>query len=286
MKKKELKEKVNEIIDMVISDLVMNEVQSAPIQLAYIDYLREEVYDTTRVKCMTFRNKGDQVITAKGDILVLNLGNMISTPLEVGGVWFKSSECAYISAVYSLNTEDCMNIQRQLSIYPNGLKAKRVYRNLANEHSVFQRGDWDSFNIEFMKYVILCKIRSNAEFRNLLLSIPDNAMLIEDVSFLSGTKKLVWGAENIELKRVKEVKLKLLKQRLSEDNIPFSKRYKQMLNNRILGIGCYCGKNLMGKILTEAVVRMKYYADQPEIIVDYELLNSKDIYWFGNKLVF
>ncbi|MEI7504410.1 MAG: hypothetical protein WCJ61_14115 [Paludibacter sp.] len=286
MKKKELKEKVNEIIGMVISDLEVNEVQSAPIQLSDIDYLREEVYHTSKVKVIAFRNKGDKYDSGNGSIIELNLGNMISNPLEVGGVWFKSSECAYISGIYGSNSLDCIRIQRTLSVHNNGLKAKRVYRNLTNEHSKFQRKDWDMFNVEFMKYVILCKISSNAEFRNLLLQIPDDAMLIEDVSFLHGCKKLVWGAENIELKRIKKEKLKLLKQRLSEDNIPFSKRYTQMLNNNILGIGRYSGKNIMGKILTEAIVRMKNYTDGPEIIIDYDLLNSKNIFWFGQKLVF
>jgi len=111
-------------------------------------------------------------------------------------------------------------------------------------------------------------------------------LLIEDVSFLKGSKKLTWGAENIELKRIKKEKLKLLKQRLLEDNIQFSKRYTQILNNKIHGIGCYHGKNIMGKILTEAVIRMKHYTDEPEIIVDYNLLDSKNIYWFGEKLNF
>ena len=179
---------------------------------------------------------------------------MISNPIKVVDVWFRSSECAYIAGVYSSNSKDCFDIQRQLSIYPNGLKAKRVFRNLTNEHSIFQRGDFYSYNVELMKYVILCKIRSNVDFRNLLLSIPDNVMLIEDVSFLKGSKKLIWGAENIELKRVKKEKLKLLKQKLSEDRIQFRKRYTQMLNNKIHSIGCYCGKNIMGKILTEAII--------------------------------
>jgi len=286
MTRKEKKEKVNEIIDLVISDLQMNEVQASPIRLSDIDYMRDEVYDTSKVKCIAFRNKGDKYELENGSIIELNLGNMISNHTEVGGIWFKSSECAYISSIYSSNSIDCVRIQRTLSAHTNGLKAKRVYRNLTNEHSVFQRVDFDFFNIEFMKFVILSKIRSNEDFRNLLLSIPDNVMLIEDVSFLKGSKKLVWGAENIELKRIKKEKLKLLKQRLLEDNIQFSKRYTQMLNNKIHSIGCYCGKNIMGKILTEAVIRMKHYTDEPEIIVDYNLLDSKNIYWFGEKLNF
>jgi len=282
----EKKEKVNEIIDIVINDLQMNEVKTAQINLSDIDYLRDEVYDTSKVKCIAFRNKGDKYELENGSIIVLNLGNMISNPIKVGDVWFRSSECAYIAGIYSSNSSDSFDIQRQLSIYPNGLKAKRVYRNLTNDYSVFQRKDWDSFNIEFMKFVILSKIRSNVDFRNLLLSIPDNVMLIEDVSFLKGNKKLIWGAENPELKQIKKDKLKMLKQRLSDNKIPFSKCYTQMLNNKIHSIGCYHGKNIMGKILTEAVIRMKHYTDEHEIIVDYNLLNSKDIYWFGEKLNF
>jgi len=286
MTKKEKNEKVNEIIDLVISDLQIKKVQSDFIKLSDIDYLRDEVYDTTMVKCIAFRNKGDQIITDNGDTLVLNLGNMISNPIKVGDVWFRSSECAYIAGVYSSNSSDCFDIQRQLSIYPNGLKAKRVFRNLTNEYSKFQRKDWDSYNVELMKYIVISKIRSNSDYRNLLLSIPDNVMLIEDVSFLKGNKKLIWGAENPELKQIKKDKLKMLKQRLLVDNIQFSKRYTQILNNKIHGIGCYHGKNIMGKILTEAVIRMKHYTDEPEIIVDYNLLDSKNIYWFGEKLNF
>ena len=210
MKKKEKLEKVNAIINNIVKELNVAEVKYAPIKLEDIVFDRVEIYDTTKVNCFEFRNKGDVRCGIE-----LNLGNMIGGyPLIVGNQRFENSECAYIGGLYSSKGKESEDIQRLLSTHKNGLFAKKTFRYRDNEYCKFKRQDWEDYNIEFMKYIILCKITTNEDFRNLLLSIPDNVMLIEDVSFMNGSNRLVWGCENNELKKIKKEKLKVLKQRL------------------------------------------------------------------------
>jgi len=279
MKKKEKLEKVNAIIDSIVKELNVAEVQYAPIKLEDIVFTRVENYDTTKLNCVEFRNKGDMRFGIE-----LNLGNMIGGyPLIVNSQMFENSECAYIGGLYSSKGKDSEEIQRLLSTHKNGLFGKKTFRYRDNEYCKFKRQDWEDYNIEFMKYIILCKINTNEDFRNLLLFIPDNVMLIEDVSFMNGNNRLVWGCENNELKKIKKEKLKVLKQRLIEENIAYNKQFRQLLFNRIHNIGIWSGKNIMGKILTYFIVCMK---NNIEPKIDFDLLRNMDIYWFGEKLNF
>ena len=107
-------------------------------------------------------------------------------------------------------------------------------------------------------------------------------MLIEDVSFMNGSNRLVWGCENNELKKIKKEKLKVLKQRLIEENIAYNKQFRQLLFNRFHH-GIWEGQNIMGKILTYFMICMKNNI-KPKI--DFDLLRNMDIYWFGEKLNF
>jgi len=278
MKKKEKLEKVNAIIDSIVKELNVAEVQYAPIMLEDIIFDRVENYDTKKVNCFEFRNKGDVRCGIE-----LNLGNMIGGyPLIVGNQRFENSECAYIGGLYSSKGKESEDIQRLLSTHKNGLFAKKTFRYRDNEYCKFKRQDWEDYNIEFMKYIILFKIKTNADFRNLLLSIPDNVMLIEDVSFMNGSNRLVWGCENNELKKIKKEKLKVLKQRLIEENIAYNKQFRQLLFNRFHH-GIWKGHNIMGKILTYFMTCMK---NNIEPKIDFDLLRNMDIYWFGEKLNF
>ena len=129
------------------------------------------------------------------------------------------------------------------------------------------------------------KIDSNPQFRQLLLSIPSNVMIVEDVSFQSAASanKLYWGAENQDLKKIKKDLLKKLKKILKDKGIKYRKEDGKYLYNSIYNISSYHGVNTMGKILTYTKLCLKD-GFQPEI--DYTLLDSKDIWLCGKKLVF
>ena len=210
---------------------------------------------------------------------------MVNEPVVINGFRFESSECLYISGLYSDDNEQSVQIQNTLATHRNGLFAKKNFRYRTNDYCQYKRSDWTDFNVEFMKWVIKMKIDSNPQFRQLLLSIPSNVMIVEDVSFQPATSatRLFWGAENSELKCVKKESLKKLKKILIEKRIIYRKEYGKMLYNSVFNIGSYHGINTMGKILTYMMICLKERI-QPEI--DYTLLNSKDIWLCGKKLVF
>ncbi len=245
MNKKAKVTKVNAIIDSLLKELSISDSDNKSIKIEDIDFNRFENYDTSKVRIWEFRNKGDM-----RNGIELNLGNMINLPLEVNGIRFENSECAYIAGLYSSGDRHSNEVQKILSTHRNGLFAKKEFRYRDNNYCVLKRTDWEEFNIEWMKYVIWCEINTSSEFRNLLMSIPSNVTLVEDVSFMTGDKKLVWGCENQEMKKVKKDMLKLLKLKLIEEGITYNNQYRQMLFNRIHNIGVFSGFNVMDKILS------------------------------------
>ena len=290
MKRNEEKTIVEDVIFNITSGLNKTEFDSTPIKVEDLDLNRFDVIDASKISVINFRSKGD-IRTIEGVPIQINFGNMVNgyefsipnlTISNTPNIW-KNSESLYISGIYSENTPICIEAQTLLIDSNNGLKSKRIMRFQDNEYTRNLREDWEEFNVEWMKYVVWCKICTNENFRNLLLSTPENSLIVEDTSFQSGTKKLVWGAENLELKRVKLDKLKELKAHLTELGIPVRKKYKHQLYNLIHGSGSFSGVNKMGKILT--ILRSNLaLGTTPDI--DYNLLNDKGIYLFGQRLVF
>lgn len=279
-------EKVKEVIDGLVRELnLTTDVKSEDLKIEEIIFGRNETYDTTQMRVWAFRNRGDYRCVENGNQIVLDLGNMLNEPVMVNGIQFANSECAYIAGIYSSGDERSNQVQITLAKHRNGLFAKKMYRYRVNEYCELKRSDWNDWNVEWMKYVIKCKIESNPNFRELLRSIPDNVVIVEDVSFQSATSatRLFWGAENLEMKKVKKDLLKKLKKNLKDEGIIYRKEYGKILYNSIFNIGTYQGNNMMGKILNYMIICLKNEIE-PEI--DYDLLNSKEIWWFGEKLVF
>lgn len=288
MTRQERKAIVDGIIYDITAGISTTAFDSTPIRLEDLDFTRTDVVDCSKVNVINFRNLGD-IRKIDGKFLRIDFGNMVSGfPFSIKDVIFKSSETAYISGIYSKNEPVCIAAQKELIKCNNGLFAKKQFRYWDNEFTQNVRADWEDegFNIEWMKYNVLCKIRTNENFRNLLLSTPDNSLIVEDTSFQSikrSSKKLVWGSENSKLLQLKKDKLKELKARLKEYDIPVSKKYKQQLFNNIYNIGEFVGQNLMGKILTYLRICLRNGVE-PDI--DYDLLNRKGMYLLGQKLVF
>lgn len=286
MNRNEENKLVLEVINNLTSNIDKDQIISMPLTIDKIDFMSIDTVDATKVNCINFRSKNDSRILGN-IVLDLNFGNMVSGyAFEVKGVQFLNSETAYISGIYSNNSSICQKAQTELANCNNGLFAKKKFRYWENEYTANARKDWETFNVSWMLYVLWCKIQCNEKFRNMLLATPDDSLIIEDTSFQSikrSQAKLVWGAENLELKKLKKEKLKELTLRLLELNIPMKKKYKQMLFNNIYNIGIFEGRNLMGKILTYLRICMRK-GIQPTI--DYNLLNYKNIYLFGEKLIF
>lgn len=281
-----IKKEVLDLIEGLVKELNLpGDVKSEKVKVEDIVFNRSEMYDTANQRVWAFRNRGDYRFDNQGNKIVLDLGNMVNEPVVINGFRFESSECLYISGLYSDDNEQSVQIQNTLATHRNGLFAKKNFRYRTNDYCQYKRSDWTDFNVEFMKWVIKMKIDSNPQFRQLLLSIPDNVMIVEDVSFQSAASanKLYWGAENQDLKKIKKDLLKKLKKILKDKGIKNRKEDGKYLYNSIYNIGTYQGVNTMGKILTYMMICLK---NGVEPVIDYDFLNNKDIWLCGKKLVF
>jgi len=277
----------NELINNVLADVVNTDIQGEPITMSDIVLDRWERYDLKNSNCLPYRKKNDQLIS-NGQCIIMNLGNMIGGyPFEMLGHLFKDSECAYIAGAYSNASADCRKIQEELSAFSKGgYAAKQIYRKATNEVTALVREDWESFNIAWMMLVIWSKVQSNSQFKDLLMSIPRDAHLIEDTSRQHGSTATIWGAKNPILTAKRKEKIALAEKMLRVDGVTVQKiidEISQKIEDRIQNLGVFEGTNLMGKILK--IVQLSLL-DGVEPPIDWELLNSKDIYWFGEKLNF
>ena len=240
------------------------------------EYLvREEQYDASKLNCYAFSKGGDV-----RDGRSLAVGNMVGGfPFTMEGVHFNNSECAYIAGLFSDGSPVCLEIQRQLADCSNGLLAKRAIRrpNLSK-----MREDYPTFNIAWMLYVVWCKCVGNEDFRRLLLALPEDAVIIEDVSTRPGTTASIWGCRNALLcEQIKNRKKDLKSQKLSKAEID------RRLDEKRLGAwsreGVFVGQNIMGKVLM--VCRNALRAGTPPAI-DLALLRGARINFFGRILPF
>ena len=212
-------------------------------RLSFNELYCDEAYDASSVMCCAFRRNTDV-----WNGIRLSIGNMVGGyPFEIEGVRFHNSECAYIAAAFSLGTKEHLAIQRELVKCTNGLLAKRSIRR-PNTH--LMRSDWEEFNVSWMQYVVWCKCLGNSDFARKLVSIPREAVIIEDSTFQGGSTATFWGTRNAEVKRKSlDLKPKLKAQGLNKAAI------KRELDARRLGewaeVGVYRGKNVMGKILMD-----------------------------------
>lgn len=243
-------------------------------------YKREkEQYNVAEHYCVAFRRKDD---LWKG--MRIPFGNMNGGfPYTMHGIEFPSSEHAYIFGLFSNNTPEHIAIQQELLAESSGYSAKR---NIRNGNRKQWRRDWDEFNIEWMLYCVWTKVNQCEEFRNLLLAIPEGATIIEDSSFQKVNKNFdgaaFWGARNADKRAFGKLVRKYVKTHNHQ-----TQREADDTENRLLweycNVGTYIGNNVMGKILT-IVKQCLHDGTQPDI--DYELLNSKNIYFLGNLIRF
>lgn len=245
------------------------------INMIKFDFARTEAYDASTLNCYAFRRGTDM-----RNGIVLSLGNMVSGyPFEIEGVRFANSECAYIAGAFSLDTPVHLNLQRQLAVCTNGFLAKRTIRR-PHEHE--KRADWGTFNLQWMLYVVWQKCLGNSNFRTLLLSLPTDAVIIEDSTFQAGRTATVWGTRNMELKaRLNAYNKQLKQQGLCKGAI------KKACDDKRLGelaqTGTFVGQNIMGKVLMACKQALEQGCEPG---IDYALLRNARICLFGRMLSF
>lgn len=237
-----------------------------------------EHYDASLFKCYAFRRKDDM---HENDYIPL--GNMNQGfSYIMNGINFHTSESAYICGLFSDDSAIHQRIQRQLIDETNGYEAKKTIRA---KNEVIGRKDWNEFNVEWMLYVVWNKVKGNEEFRNILLSIPQDAIIIENTTYQqvkANDTSAFWGCRNAKLKEFHSLYEKYLKQMIKSNTKRREKLMDDMMNN-FCGMGVFEGNNTMGKIL---MIVKKCLHEGTEPLIDYDLLNRKNIHLLGTKLSF
>lgn len=236
---------------------------------------RIDRYDCSQEDIWAFRKTDD-----KREDVVIALGNMCAGfEYNLNGYHFYGSEQAYICGMFSNNDDRHIKIQQALIDETNGYASKKQIRQ---KNEVLKRDDWETFNIEWMKYVVWNKVKGNNAFRELLLKVPTNAHIVENSTHQKGKTSAIWGAKNQELEdaRDRAVKYALMKNKVKGTD---KKELEMKTRNSLNYIGVYEGKNLMGKILKLCQLAI---LEGKELDIDYDLLRSKNIYLLGELQAF
>ena len=237
---------------------------------------RTEMYDASKLNCWPFCKATD---VREG--ITLSLGNLCKGySFDLNGHIFRTSEAAYLCGEFSSHTALNEAIQRDLQAEPNAFLAKKVIKRRNAEHI---RQDWEDVRLQWMLYVVWNKCVGNADFRNLLLSVPDDAVIIEDSTANHGATCMIWGAKNKELRKARRARKKEL---CAEYPTMKKKELDKLISEecgKITNVGSFVGENNMGKILMMCKIALWNNIVPP---IDYELLRAKKIYLFGELLTF
>lgn len=240
-----------------------------------IDLNRVESYDTTKHNCWSFKNSDD---IREG--IEIPLGNQCSGfPFTLHGYQFLTSESAYLCGQFSHNTAEHIAIQKELLEETNGYMAKKKIKK-QNINQI--RNDWNDFNVQWILFTLWNKCITNEDFKGILLSIPSDAIIIENSTIIWGKTAEVWGSMNKELEDARNTIEKYI-----EFQNPYMKR-KELDSliteerNKVNCIGVFTnGRNCMGKILKLCQIALMEGNEPP---INYALLNEKKIHLFGKLL--
>ena len=241
---------------------------------------RVEHINASHFNCLSFAKASDLV-----NGINVRLSNMAGGyPFSFGGATWHDSETLYLCGEFSDASDKHLSVQKEMQRQTSGFAAKRFVkkRNKANI-----RQDFADFRIQWMLYVVWQKCMGNADFANLLLKLPHDAIIIEDTTKQHGDTKEVWGCTNTELAiRRAELKKKVTRQAKS-DNPRISKAaLKRIVNSetcKVNGIGTFVGQNNLGKILMICRDCLIQGVEPP---IDYALFNRSNIYILGRRLSF
>ena len=236
---------------------------------------RTEMYDASKLSCWPFCRATDV-----RDGIPLSLGNLCKGyPFALNGHIFLTSEAAYLCGEFS-DSSSKQSIQYSLMEEPNAFLAKKVIKR---KNLKYVRQDWEEIRLQWMLYVVWQKCIGNSNFRNLLLSIPNDVVIIEDSTANHGATSSVWGAKNKELRKARRAR----KKKLCAEYPNMKKKDLNLLISKecakITDVGYFIGQNNMGKILMLCKIALRNNTVPP---IDYDLLREKKIYLFGELLTF
>ena len=248
-----------------------------PLTKKDFTYRELHTYDTSIVNCWSWNSKDDV-----RDGINLCLGNMSNIyGVNILGIQFPNSEIPYQMAIFN-STDEAARLQMEIvqkvedGNLTNGLFFKRQYIRAPKFAKLRRDADFEKgkevWCYEWMKFVVWQKVLQNDGFKNLLLSIPQNAVIIEQAQRKT---ELEWGAYNDELKKLRKT---------IEDALE-GKRKQDVIQTicKVNNVGVWKGCNAMGLILTE--IKECLYEGKA-LSIDIGLLNDARINWMGKILCF
>ena len=245
-----------------------------PIQLSDIDFTHWETIDATKTEVKSFKSGVDIV---DGD--TFDIGNMCSGyPFYLNGEKFLNSEAAYIAGMFCRDTKQHIEIQRKLQANDDGYAAKKQIR-MRNQNIAVPKESWEKYNVEWMKYVVWSKCKTNEDFAKKLMAVPETAMIVENSTGMTGATAQFWGCFNKPLSELREAKEKKYKM----ENPKAKKEDLNVEKNKWTNYGVWEGVDCMGKILKACSLCLIHGTELP---VDYSKLNKAKIHLFGKLLKF
>lgn len=242
---------------------------------------RVEHINASHFNCLSFSKASDIV-----NGINVRLTNMAGGyPFSFGGATWHDSETLYLCGEFSDSSEKHLLVQEDMQRQTSGFAAKRFIKKRNNN---LIRQDFADFRIQWMLYVVWQKCMGNADFANLLLKLPHDAIIIEDTTKQHGDTKEVWGCTNTELAiRRAELKKKVTRQAKTNNPKICKAALKRIVNSettcKVNGIGTFVGQNNLGKILMICRDCLIQGVEPP---IDYNLLETKDIHILGKRISF
>lgn len=135
---------------------------------------RQEALDPAALQIIRYSKPHD-----KCDNRELHLGNMAGGfPHEALGHTWKSTEHLYLLGEWSLGTPEHLAIQQDVLTARSGYAAKRYKKSKHKRHI---RPDFTTFRLDWMLWCIWQKCIGSEAFRQHLLSMPEDAVIVECV---------------------------------------------------------------------------------------------------------
>lgn len=151
---------------------------------------REEKIDTGSLRVIRY-SKPNDICEGKA----IRLANMSGAfPFKAIGRTWRSTEHLYLLGEWSTGTEESKDIQQDVLTATSGYAAKRYKKN---KHKKSIRKDFPLFRHQWMLWCVWQKCLTSAAFREHLLSIPDDSIIVEVVK-----KDPIWAAEEDESGRI------------------------------------------------------------------------------------
>ena len=209
----------------------------------------------------------------------LRLSNMAGGfPFEAAGRTWPTSEQLYLAGEFTNPS-----IQQELLEAKSGYAAKRFIKA---KYKKVVREDFTTFRLQWMLWVVWQKCKGNEAFRKLLLSVPDDAVLVEDTTTDNQGTAEIWGASNPIQREAKaaarEAYTQLIGHRFRSKKEAEAK-IEALAIQDTRHIGKFVGQNNIGKIL---MICRQCLIEGTEPTIDYILLNQSKITIFGQVLTF